>query len=46
MTMEDYVPYEFTDDDDTEELPPREVYKPPVTKDEPDLDFPDYSLFQ
>ena len=40
--MEDYIPYDLTDDDDTEELPAKDIYRP--IPDE-DIIFPDDELF-
>lgn len=40
--MEDYIPYDLTDDDETEELPAREIFRP-IPKE--DLDFLDIELF-
>ncbi len=39
--MEDFIPYELTDDDDTEELPAREIYRP-IPED--NLEISDYAL--
>ena len=39
--MEDFIPEELTDDDDTEELPARDIYKPVP---EEDISFPDFEL--
>ena len=41
--MEDYSPYDLTDDDDTEELPPREIYIPAPKE---ALDAAGFKLFQ
>lgn len=36
------IPYDLSPDDDTEEMNPREIYKPPA-KDS--CEFPDFDLF-
>ena len=41
--MEDYIPYDLTDDDDTEELPPKDIYRPVP---EEDITFPDFDLLE
>ena len=39
--MEDYIPYDLTDDDITEELPPKDIYRPIPVEDTtfPDIEF-------
>ena len=42
--MDNDIPYDFPADDDTEELDPRDIYRP-IPK-SPELDFPDWDLYE